>query len=36
MIYAMLRPREVIRLKKSSIKDNLIFVDTKKVRQQSI
>ncbi len=30
MIYAMLRPREVIRLKKSSIKDDLIFVDTKK------
>ncbi|WP_405350459.1 tyrosine-type recombinase/integrase [Nonlabens sp. Asnod3-H03] len=30
MVYAMLRPREVIRLKKKSIQDNLIFVDTKK------
>jgi integrase len=30
IIYGMLRPREVIRLKRGSIKDNLIFVDTKK------
>ncbi|WP_170061706.1 tyrosine-type recombinase/integrase [Nonlabens arenilitoris] len=30
MVYAMLRPREVIRLQKKSIQDNLIFVDTKK------
>ncbi|WP_397301616.1 tyrosine-type recombinase/integrase [Nonlabens ulvanivorans] len=30
MVYAMLRPREVIRLKKNSIQGNLIFVDTKK------
>ncbi|SCY40834.1 Site-specific recombinase XerD [Nonlabens sp. Hel1_33_55] len=30
MVFAMLRPREVIRLQKKSITDNLIFVDTKK------